>query len=495
MRSLPLLLALLAACCGGSGSDAVDDNQAPGSPPPPSTSFAFLPEADASWELFSETAGAQDTLLLGGFDEEMAFPMADGSTTSLVPARGDTYLGRMNDAGRMAWLLQIRSDDFCYPVGMAKRPDGSVLLALQFRTNAFFPTPGGADLPFVASDGIIVARYSADGTRLAYRRVAHGTRLKIRAFEAWDDGSYALVGTFRGEVTIAPSTAGETTLTAPPTETADREFVARLDASGEILYAKSLTATADSTSNACAAGTDGSLLVCGTHREDVAIGGVALTAPSDAYWGAYLVRLAPDGAIDWVRAITGPESVYPQSLTTMRDGRVLLTVDFWPSMRLPDGSTVAPGLSGRHGCVAAVTADGSIDVLHVYGHANFLSYLRAIELEDGGIAFAGTSRSYLKFEDGALLEGLDAGTLFHFVVRYDAAGNRVWAREDADSSDTRVYGLVEHPAGSIGLSGSYRSSYTVDRGGAHETGTAVAEGNVYRHFYTQFHPDGAFGNR
>jgi len=501
MRSFLLLASLFLAACGGGATEpnaGPSETQEP--PAPATTSFSLLPEARSAWETLASSVSDNSTLILGSFYEELSLEMDDATVTTLTATKySDGYLGRLDGAGRMRWLLQIASTGGCGPLAMDRLPDDSVIAAFWYRTNLTLPSRGGADLTLRTDQGVALARYSADGERLWAVVAAEGKNVRVNDLSVWSDGSSAFCGRLSFPTTFGPGTAGETTIDADPDFSATHEYYARFDAQGALHFAATLTgATLQTEARSCQAMRDGSLVVAGMQQSDVTIGGTTLPLPSGASVAGYLARISATGTVRWARAFTAPDVVVPGDMNVRSDGRILATGTFNRTATLESRAgplALDPRLSSRHGYLATLDEDGYVESVRTIGDTNFLAYMRVIELADGGVALAGSARSTLYLDATERLDGLDANTLYHFVIRVDAQGDDVWARADGDGSDLRLYSLLEHPDGSIAVSGSYRNSYTVGLGTADERSTPPIDGNVYRGFYTRFHDDGAFGTR
>jgi hypothetical protein len=488
-KFLPALLVTLTAC-GGGGEIETTSNQ--GEPPIPTSSFSLLPAHQGSCEQFSASLSDNSTMLAAGYAEDAEFEMADGTTRSLIESGwGGTHLGRLDGEGRMRWLLDLRSTAGCLPIAMDSLADGSVILAVQFSRDVTLPTRGGAaDQTFRSQYGVVLCRYSADGERLWATLAVDGLYIKINELTTWDDGSCAFCGQVRRvDVTFGPGTAGEVTV---PLGVDDyRDVVARYDATGTLDWLRQLASGGQSENAGCAAMPDRSLLVSGTHIDPVRIGSTDLASP----FGAYLCRLDASGGIRWVREAASSGWARIGVTRRLRDGRIAIYGTAFRTLTLTDraGPVTTTGL--RFGFLALLDDDGYLQQIRTFTETNYLGWTRLLELRDGGLALAGVGRSVVDFGDGVTFDGIDPSTLYHFIVRMNDRGEIVWARADGNGSDLRLYSLIEQPNGAIALSGSYRHSYAVDLGTAHERSTPVIDGNVYRHFYTQFHDDGTFGTR
>ncbi|MHC4940028.1 MAG: hypothetical protein ACYTHK_13755 [Planctomycetota bacterium] len=489
-KFISLLLPLLVAC-GGGGEAASSDrqNQVP-RPPAPSTSYSLLPEHQGNWQQFSASLSDSTTLLAAGYAEDATFEMEDGTTRTLVlSGRGGTHLGRLDGEGKMQWLLDFRSRSWCGPIAMDSLADGSVVLAIQFTNDLTLPQRGGGpDETFGAPNGVVLTRYSQLGERLWATLAVDGLYIEINELSAWGDGSCAICGQVRrDDVTFGPGTAGETTVALGVDD--NFEYTARYDAAGTLVWLRRLADGGQSENWSCDTLADGSLLVTGSHVDPIRIGSTDLSSD----FGAYLLRLDASGGLSWVREFASTGWVHVGAVRKLTDGRITVAGSAFRDLTIVDRSSPVSG--GRFGFLAYLDADGSLQQMRTFRDTNYLGWLRLLELRDGGLALAGVGRATVDFGDGLTLDGLDPSTLYHFVVRMDEQGEIVWARADGNGSDVRLYSLIEQPNGAIALSGSYRRTYAVDLGTPEEQSTPVIDGNVYRHFHTQFHDDGAFGTR
>lgn len=115
----------------------------------------------------------------------------------------------------------------------------------------------------------------------------------------------------------------------------------------------------------------------------------------------YLVRLDPEGNLQWQRAYGGPDSEYAWSVQQTQDGGFITA-----------GYTESHSVGGTQACLLKVDASGNLQWYRTYGAD---SYAFSVEqTRDGGFIAAGSTASH------------SAGDADVYLFKTDASGNQEW---------------------------------------------------------------------
>ena len=204
----------------------------------------------------------------GGF----TFGEGEANETQLVSDEiADIFVARYNADGTLAWARRAGGIATCTGNDIAAFADGSCVVAMRIEGTATIGSGGVNEINFT-SDGetdVAVARYNADGT-LAWAKRAGGlsgdTPWGIATFA---DGSCVVAGSMSDVATFGPGEVNETKLTT----TGEFDvFVARLDPSGTLAWAKHAGSVMQDVARDITAFPDGSCVITGRFRDTATFG-------------------------------------------------------------------------------------------------------------------------------------------------------------------------------------------------------------------------------
>ncbi len=151
----------------------------------------------------------------------------------------------------------------------------------------------------------------------------------------------------------------------------------------------------------------------------------------------YIVKLAPNSAIQWTRTIGGVSNDYARSITKTSDGGYAVV-----------GSTSSYGAGGEDVYVIKLDRNGTIVWSKTYGGSGNDRGWEIIQTADGGFAIAGSTGSF------------GAGNDDVYALKLDANGTMQWDRKIDGSTIPNVfvadfgYSIVQAPDGGLVLCGS-----------------------------------------
>jgi hypothetical protein len=122
------------------------------------------------------------------------------------------------------------------------------------------------------------------------------------------------------------------------------------------------------------------------------------------------------------------------------------------------------GLIGGAGdydvAVLRVTSGGAYVWANIWGDAAYQNALAVAVDGSGNIYVAGEFDGTLDFGVGAPL--VSAGSLDAFILKLDAQGDPVWARQFGDASFQTVYAIDADPAGNVVVTGAFEGAISID---------------------------------
>ena len=323
----------------------------------------------------------------------------------------DAFVAKLDREGQFLWAVALGGSGVDEPRGIAVAPGGDVYLTGFFSSTADFdPGPGRSELASAGSADAFLLRLNPKGELVWARRL--GGKLGDVGFRiaAGADAVY-LAGYFQGtmDLPVAPAPGKEA---APPArlESAGRNdaFVARFDPAGSLVWARRLGGAKDDEARGIALGRGGEVWIAGHFEEAASLGAEAsLSLKSAGNADVFVARLDKEGRTLWA-------------------GRM--------------------GGNGTDECEAAVGVRG------------------------GGLAITGRFTRSADFDPGPGSTSLaSSGPVDAFVVRLDATGRLVWARQMGGGGSDVGFGLAADKNGSVYAAGLYQQG----RGDTNGEGTPI----------------------
>ena len=198
-------------------------------------------------------------------------------------------------------------------------------------------------------------------------------------------------------------------------------WVLKLAADGSIQWQKTYGGAADDQAT------------CLVHTAD---GGYVLAGETQSWgageWDIWVVKLAPDGAIEWQKTYGGrwTDTTSAEPIRQTADGGYVVT-----------GRTESFGAGQGDVWVIKLNAEGAIQWQKTYGGAAN-EYGRSIrQTADGGYVVAGYTMSF------------GAGEWDIWVLKLDADGNLTWQRTYGGAGDEKTYSIEQTSDGGYALAG------------------------------------------
>ena len=302
----------------------------------------------------------------GSFAGQTVFGPGDPNETTLRPdGFVSAFLATFDVTGRLQWVRRVGGTGTAAPTTLAPLPGGGCLVAGRFSSTAIFGPgePNQTTLTNTAlADHAFLARFGADGSLTWARSLTDGPgQLSYESrvpLAATPDGAALVAWSLYGSATVgswgpSPVTLGDSAVY--------RTILARLEANGDLGWVNGSTPVG---AEALASLADGSPVLTG---------------------GSGVAGFDPAGAPRWFQVIHGANSS-GEALVTLPDGSTFLAghamgwTTFWPGELAPAGGwdlfagRVAPGgalpwVRGAGGAgddladAAALVSDGTVAVL------------------------------------------------------------------------------------------------------------------------------------
>jgi hypothetical protein len=261
----------------------------------------------------------------------------------------------------------------------------------------------------------------------------------VQAVAADGAGNVVVTGRFAGSLDLG----GEPLVGAPEGSL----FVAKLDAGGHLLWARSFD---NANALGLALDTSGDVLLAGDYRDTIDFGGGPLTSLGSA--DVFVARLDPQGNHLYSRSFGGPHGQLGGGIAVDAAGNAYVTGAF--NDVLDFGGGPLPQADVESAFVVKLDASGE----HVWsrsfsGDENVAGKLIAVAA-DGTVAITGSYTGNLDLGEGPLPPGGTAPKPSTFLLELDASGNPVFSRGFNAFSAAPVF----DDAGNLFVSGPFTGS-------------------------------------
>jgi hypothetical protein len=389
-----------------------------------------------------------------------------GSTTltNANAGNGDMFLVKYDANGNVLWAKSEggTSIDQAYSVAVDASGNSYVV--------GFFYSPtitiGSYTLTNAGFDDLFLAKYDANGNVL-WAKSAGGTGYDWPYCIAVDaSGNSYVAGAFYSS-TI---TFGSYTLTNAGNEDM---FLAKYDANGNVLWTKSEGGMGNDLGNSVAVDASGNPYVAGYFSSPtLTFGSYTLTNANAGINDLFLAKYDANGNVLWAKSIGGPSDDEATAAAVDASGN-LYVAGWFRSTTLTFGSYTLTSAGNEDMFLAKYDANGNVLwAASAGGISEDIAGSVAVDASGNpyvaGLYFSST----LTFGSYTLT---NVGYFDMFLTRYDANGNVLWAKSQGGTNGDLGRSIAVDASGNLYVAGLFRSptltfgSYTLTNAGAGTT--------------------------
>ena len=367
---------------------------------------------------------AGNVYVAGGVDG--AIDLGGGA---LVSAGGtDIFVAKFSETGQHIWSERFGAGGQQLVSGLAVDATGNVTITGHY-DGAF--SIGGSSLlvgaPFFADHPGFVARLDATGApQWAHAFGLSGFVLPY-AVAVDSAGSTVVAGSFDSCLTSKlVNFVAQCTLASAGLYDA---FVAKLDASGNVLWAKAFGNSSDQTARAVAVDSSNSIYLAGGFRGSINFGGSTHVA-SAAQDNVFVAKLDANGAYGYSLAFGDDSAQRAYGVAVDSAGAAFVVGTMNGTMTA--GGTTLTSAGGSDAFLVEVAANGNVGWAKRFGDAGIEQALRGVVVDGAGrILVAGDFDNAIDFGGDALTSvgGTDSA-----LAVFDAAGNHLWSKRFGDAA-------------------------------------------------------------
>ena len=303
-------------------------------------------------------------------------------------------------------------------------------------------------------------------------------------------GNVFVAGAFSGTISLTGS-SGVTQVSSVPSAT--EPYVAKLDPSGNVAWFDPVGGMAYDTDEAYALALDGAggAVMAGSFQESATFGTTTLTAGGASE--AFAARVNGSGQFLWAVATQGGSGSNAEihGVAVDGSGNVDLagvfsgTVDFNPAT----GAANLTSAGSNDATLWKIDAGGKFLWARSYGSTDYDAATAVAVDASGNLYATGPFSGTVNFGTGGQPDSLTAGPIYDtFALKVDPNGNEVWARGlVGPGGSSKGLGIAVDPSGTIHVAGTFSGLIDFDPGPGIDDLTSVGTSDA---FVAGFDPTG-----
>lgn len=293
-------------------------------------------------------------------------------------------------------------------------------------------------------------------------------------------GNVYTTGSFQGTIDFDPN-AGVVNLTS---NGGDDIFISKIDASGNLLWAKSMGDTLNEYGYSIGVDASGNVYTTGHFSGTVDFDGTAGTTilSSNGNEDIFVTKYDASGNFVWAKNIGGSTSDFGRAMAVDANGNVFLTGYFDGTSDFdPNGGTINLTSTGLYDIfVAKLDVNGNYSWAKNLGGSTFDVGNSIVLDASGNIYTTGYFGSTADFDPGTGTVNLTStGANDIFISKLDGAGNFVWAKNMGGTSNDIGFSIAIDASGDIYSTGTFGGSADLDPGAASFSLTSNGSNDIY----------------
>jgi ribosomal protein S11 len=370
-----------------------------------------------------------------------------GGTTLINSGTNDIFIVKYDPNGNVIWAKSAGgiADESGYSI--STDASGNVVVTGKFES----PTIkfGSTTLINTGANDIFIAKYDPSGNVLWAKSAGGIDNESGHCISTDANGNIVVTGNFYSP-TINFGLASLTNVGN------NDIFMAKYDASGNVLWAKSFGGTNYENGNSIATDKKGNIFLTGAFQGNITFGGITLTSSSSDF---FVAKLDYNGNVIWAKNSVCFGYDYGNSIVTDTVGNIIITGVFAsPTISFDGISLKNINPMSPDGFVVKYDPDGNVLWAKSAEGASFEGNFGLASDNGRNIYVQGNSSSPVITFSGTSLANpdTDAGG---YIVKYDPNGNLIWVKSASGiSSRNGSNNLTTDASGGLITTGTFYSS-------------------------------------
>ncbi len=368
----------------------------------------------------------------------------------------DMFVVKQDASGNVLWAKSAGGVDSEYGSSVAVDTMGNVYLGGSFRSDhiifdAIVLTNAGS--PY--SDFCLV-KYDATGNVLWATSSTNSTSSDATYSICTDmSGNVYLTGPFQSD----SITIGSTTLINPGAPNRD-SYIVKYDPSGNVIWVKGVGGYDDDAVNSICTNADGNLFAGGYFfSSSLTLGGTTLTNSTYGTSDLFVAKYDAEGNVVWAKSAGGNDSDYGSSVAADNAGNAFMGGSFRSNSISFDTITLtntAPPYSDF--CLVKYDASGNVIWANSSKYSTSSDATYSISADySGNVFLTGPYQSDSITIGTTTLINHAAPDRNFYIIEYTSSGDVVWATGIGSSNDDAGYSICTDPEGNL-IAGGYFTS-------------------------------------
>jgi hypothetical protein len=361
--------------------------------------------------------------------------------------------------------------------------NGNIYAAGYFSGTADFdPSAGVETLTAVGSSDVFVSKLDSSGHFLWAKNFGGASGSAAYSIAVNNSGDIYIGGIFYGTADFDPG-AGVTSLTSAGNSDA---FIAKLDSSGNFLWARSYGNT--SSDEIFSIGVDGAGNVYSTgyfrNTVDFNPGAATVSIASAGSADIVLWKLDSSGNYVWAKTVGGALNEYGQAIEVDSSGNVYVTGNFYETVDFDPGvgTTNLTSVGSTDAYIAKLDASGNFIWAKSFGSTDGPDAGASIAVDvNGNVYTVGTFNATVDLDPSSGVASFtSAGWTDVFISKLDSSGNFLWGRCFGGTGFDYAYAAAVDGLGNIYSTGNFTGAVDFDPGaGVANLTSAASSSDAY----------------
>jgi hypothetical protein len=418
---------------------------------------------------FSESTVVDSTgniYTTGRFASTVDFDPGVGTSNLTSAGSSDVFVSKLDASGNLLWAKSFGAAAADAGLSIAVDSTGNVYTTGFFASTVDFdPGAGTTNLTTAGSSDVFISKLDASGNLVFAKRFGGGISDLGYSIAVDSTGNIYTTGFFQDTVDFDPS-AGTTNLT---TAGLSDVFISKLDASGNLVFAKRFGAAEADAGRSVAVDSTGNVYTTGYFEQtvdfDPSAGTTNLTSAGRS--DVFVSKLDSSGNLVFAKRFGAAETDVGLSVAVDSTGNVYTTgyfeqtVDFDPGAGTTDLTTGG----GSDVFVSKLDASGNLVFAKRFGGSNDDGGISISVDSNGNIHTTGYFEERVDFDPGAGTSNLtSAGGTDVFVSKIDSSGNLLLAKSFGGTANDVGRSITFDSTGNIYTTGEFAGTVDFDPG-------------------------------
>jgi hypothetical protein len=402
----------------------------------------------------------------GRFENTVDFDPGVGTSNLTSAGSSDVFISKLDASGNLLWAKSFGAAAADAGLSIAVDSTGNVYTTGFFASTVDFdPGAGTTNLTTAGSSDVFISKLDASGNLVFAKRFGGGISDLGYSIAVDSTGNIYTTGFFQDTVDFDPGAGTTNLITAGSSDV----FISKLDASGNLVFAKRFGAAEADVGRSIALDSTGNIYTTGYFEQtvdfDPGAGTTNLTSAGRS--DVFVSKIDSSGNLVFAKRFGAAEADVGLSVAVDSTGNVYTTgyfeqtVDFDPGAGTTDLTTAG----GSDVFVSKLDASGNLVFAKRFGGSSDDGGISISVDSNGNIHTIGYFEERVDFDPGAGTSNLtSAGGTDVFVSKIDSSGNLLLAKSFGGTANDVGRSIAFDSTGNIYTTGEFAGTVDFDPG-------------------------------